>query len=103
MRWGGEAASSCIYESIPGHRCTSELRSSHAAYQQHRSHWPLRPTVWQLLFCSQLTRLVQALLGSHAVLFNDQVGLCGEACLGGSGLPAPSVTGPCAVRRIPCC
>jgi hypothetical protein len=73
-RWGREAAASCIYESIPGHACTPELRTCRAAYRVQRSRWPLRPGVWRLIFESRLTALVAALLGSQAVLFNDQVG-----------------------------
>lgn len=73
-RWGAHAAASCIYESIPGHRCTPELRSSYEAYRRHRCTWPLRPGVWRLLFASRLSRLVAELLGPAAVLFNDQVG-----------------------------
>ena len=74
VRWGREAAASCIYESIPGHACTLELRTCHAAYRVQRSRWPLRPGVWRLIFESRLTALVTALLGRQAVLFNDQVG-----------------------------
>lgn len=72
-RWGAHAAASCIYESIPGHSCTPELRSSYDAYRRHRCSWPLRPGVWRLLFHSRLSQLVAALLGPAAVLFNDQV------------------------------
>ena len=72
VRWGAEARASCIYESVPGHRCTALLRSDYAAYRAARSSWPLRPGVWRLLFQSRLTQLVLALLGSRAVLFNDQ-------------------------------
>lgn len=73
-RWGVHAATSCIYESLPGHSCSAELRSSYAAYQAARSCWPLRPAVWRLLFQSQLAQLALGVLGGAAVLFNDQVG-----------------------------
>jgi hypothetical protein len=70
--WGRDATASCIFESIPGHCCTPELRTRYSAYQQERSTWPLRAGVWRILFQSQLTQLVTALLGPDAVLFNDQ-------------------------------
>ena len=79
-RWGADAQSSCIYESIPGHRCTPQLRSEFAAYHAERSSWPLSPAVWRLLFQSRLTQLVLALLGPAAVLFNDQVIGCRCCC-----------------------
>lgn len=81
-RWGADAQSSCIYESIPGHRCTPQLRSEFAAYHAERSSWPLSPAVWRLLFQSRLTQLVLTLLGPAAVLFNDQV--IGRHCCFGS-------------------
>ena len=72
VRWGADAAGSCIYEAVPGHRCTPALRTSHAAYCRLRSTWPLRAGVARLLFASRLTCLVTAILGPGAVLFNDQ-------------------------------
>jgi len=71
--WGRHSLASCIFESLPGHRCTPELRSDRAAYAEHRKRWPLRPGVCRLLLESQLTQLVVAVLGSGAMLFNDQV------------------------------
>lgn len=71
--WGQEAVASCIYESIPGPCCTPELRTGYEAYQARRGRWPLRPAVWRILFQSQLSRVVCALLGHAAHLFNDQV------------------------------
>lgn len=75
-RWGADAHSSCIFESIPSHCCTPHLRSDYAAYCAARCSWPLRPAVWRLLFQSRLTQLVLAVLGPAAVLFNDQVLRC---------------------------
>lgn len=80
LRWGADAQSSCIFESLPAHRCAPQLRSDYAAYRAARSRWPLRPGVWRLLFQSRLTQLVLALLGPEAVLFNDQV-CCWNASL----------------------
>lgn len=72
--WGATAVASCIYETIPGGLCTSNpsLRSSYSTYKSKRSSWPLQSAVWSVLFTSQLTDLVTALLGPTAVLFNDQ-------------------------------
>lgn len=71
--WGREHIARCVHEVIPGHQLTPELRTCYSAHRSHRSSWPLRGEVWHILFCSQLTRLVLALLGPEAVLFNDQV------------------------------
>lgn len=70
--WGREATTSCIFESLPGRCGSPELCTSYSTYRQARSTWPLRPSVWRILFQSQLTRLVTRLLGPGAVLFNDQ-------------------------------
>ncbi|KAI3436654.1 hypothetical protein D9Q98_006070 [Chlorella vulgaris] len=70
--WGREHIARCVHEVIPGHQLTPELRTCYSAHRSHRSSWPLRGEVWHILFCSQLTRLVLALLGPEAVLFNDQ-------------------------------
>lgn len=87
-RWDRSATQSCIYETLPGHCCTPELRSSYQAYREHRSRWPLRAVVWEVLFASQLTRLAAAILrelapgasGAGPVLYNDQVGACCCRC-----------------------
>lgn len=72
-RWGADAISSCIYETLPGPHCTPQLRTDPAAYHALRTRWPLRAGVWHLLFRSRMAQLVAALLGSQAVLYNDQV------------------------------
>jgi len=72
--WGASNVASCIYETLPGNLCTSNpsLRRSYSIYRSTRSTWPLQSAVWSILFNSQLTDLVTALLGPKAVLFNDQ-------------------------------
>ena len=72
--WGPDAETSCIFETVPGSRCSAEphLRSSYASYKSVRTSWPLRQAAWDVLFASQLTRLVTAVLGPAAHLFNDQ-------------------------------
>ena len=68
------ACASCIYEPVPGRTCPPHLRSSLPAFAAHRAAWPLRPVVARLLLQSgRLTRLVTALLGRQAVLYNEQV------------------------------
>ena len=72
--WGDAASASCIFETLPGHICSQNptLRNSYEAYKTSRSTWPLQSSIWDLLFTSQLTDLVSALLGPRAVLFNEQ-------------------------------
>ncbi|KAL4457700.1 hypothetical protein ABPG75_012565 [Micractinium tetrahymenae] len=84
--WGADALASCIFETLPGHRLKQApaLRRDAAAYRQRRSAWPLHAGVWRLLFRSRLTELVLALLGSGAVLLNDQYILKPPAGAGGS-------------------
>ena len=104
-RWGADAHSSCIFESIPSHRCTPQLRSDYAAYRAARCSWPLRPAVWRLLFQSRLTQLVLALLGPAAVLFNDQVRCAMLFCLCSPCVPVsllqPQLCFPSAPTRVP--
>ena len=94
-RWGREAAASCIYESIPSHCCTPQLRSCHTAYAAHRSRWPLRAAVADIIFRSQLTQLVCGLLGSQALLFNDQASSCTHMPVPAAAAVDVPVTAPC--------
>lgn len=80
-RWGAECKDSCIYEGVPGHLCTPDVKRSFDVYKLHRTRPPLGPSVWQLMFQSQLTQLVLAVLGPDTVLFNDQVGRWVVACM----------------------
>lgn len=66
---------SCVFETIPLPVCddeTSQIRCSSDLYKHHRTQWPLKKQAYNLLFSSQLTDLVCALLGPNAVLMNDQ-------------------------------